>query len=421
MSAMDRTDLSRRAWRARTTARGAARRATTTGRRLTLGIGAALGMIVVALIGHAVLGRLGDPFALLVALPPMAHALAAFGLRDLLARRIATIRTGERRLVAAYGLWLATSALLTLDVAAVAAGSVAMAIGRDHGERRWQLGAAVVGSNVGSLLFPFSNLTNLVLVAGSGIGLAAYLGAAVPAQIAAAVAGGALLVVRFTGDQDADRDDGPAVEDPPIRYGPARGDRSEPVDHASILAACLAAAVAAVAVASGLAGGSMVWPFLAGSAILVGWAIAIGRLEPEGVVRTMPVGAFAVIVVAGLLAGPIGAAAALLPRPTDAGPLTLAVVALTGGVLAALVNNLPAAAFGAAWLGVASPALIVAYLVGTNFGSIATPHGSVATILARSSARLRGRDTGIRVYLGSAWRYAAVTGVAAIAALAAIR
>ena len=418
---MDRSDLGRRAWRARTSARGAASRAGATSRRAALGVAVAAALIVLALVGHAVLGRLGDPFALLVALPPIAHALAAFGLRDVLARRIATIRTGERRLAGAYVLWLATSALLTLDVAAVAAGSVAMAIGRDHGERRWQLGAAVLGSNVGSLLFPFSNLTNLLLVAGSGIGLAAYLGAALPAQIAAAVAGGGLLIARFLGDQDADRDDSPAVDDPPIRYSPARGDRPGAVDEASLLVASVAGAVAVVAVASGLLGGSMVWPFLAGSAILAGWAIAIGRLEPAVLVRAAPRGAFAVIVVAGLLAGPIASLAGSLPRPADAGLVTLVLVAVVGGVLAALVNNLPAAAFGAAWLGVASPALIVAYLVGTNVGSIATPHGSVATILARSSARLRGRQAAIRPYLANAWRYALVSGLAAILALAATR
>lgn len=418
---MDRTDLGRRAWRARASARGTAARARATGRRIATGIAAGIVLIVLALLGHAFLGRLGDPFALLVALPPLAHALASFGLRDLLARRIAAIRTGERRLVAAYALWLGTSALLTLDVAAVAAGSVAMAIGRDHGERRWQLGAAVVGSNVGSLLFPFSNLTNLVLVAGSGIGLGAWLGAALPAQIAAAVAGGGLLLVRFLADQDADRDESPAVEDLPIRYGPARGASGAPADQAPVVAASLAGAVAAVAVVSGLLGGSMVWPFVAGSAILVGWAVATGRLDPAPLVRRAPLGAFAVLLAAAVLAGPIASIAGALPRPADSGPLTLVLVALVGGVLAALINNLPAAAFGAAWLGVASPVLIVAYLVGTNFGAVATPHGSVATILARSTARLRGRDAGIRPYLQNAWRYAAVTGIAAIVALAAIR
>lgn len=418
---MNRTDLGRRAWRARSSARGTALRARATGGRLALGVATAAGLIVVALAGHAFLGRLGDPFALLVALPPLARALASFGLRDILARRIAAVRTGERRLLAGYALWLGTSALLTLDVAAVAAGSVAMAIGRDHGERRWQLGAAVVGSNVGSLLFPFSNLTNLVLVAGSGISLGAWLVAAIPAQIAAGIAGGALLLLRFFADQDADRDEGPAIEEPPIRYAPARGDPRMPGDQATIVAASLAGAVAVVAVVSGLLGGSMVWPFVAGAAVLTGWAVASGRLEPAPLVRRAPLGSFAVLVVAAVLAGPIAWLASLLPGPVDSGPVTLAVVALVGGVLAALVNNLPAAVFGAAWLGVASPVLVVAYLVGTNFGSVATPHGSVATTLARSTSRMRGRDAGIRPYLLNAWRYAAVTGVAAIVALAAIR
>ena len=418
---MERSDLGRRAWQVRRRASVAASRVGARGRRIAIAIAVAVGLIVVALLGHAVLGRLGDPFALLVALPPLAHALAAFGLRDVLARRIAAVRTGERRLLAAYGLWLGTSAVLTLDVAAVAAGSVAMAIGRDHGERRWQLGAAVVGSNVGSLLFPFSNLTNLVLVAGSGIGLAAYLGAAVPAQLAAAVAGGALLLARFVREQDDDRDEGPAPDDPPLRYAPARGVGGGRIDHASLLGASLAGAVAVVSVVSGLTGGSMVWPFVAGAAILVGWSIAVGRLDPAVLRRTAPVGAFAVVVVAGLLAGPIAGVAGFVPRPHDTAALTLVGVAGLGAILAALVNNLPAAAFGAAWLGVASPVLIVAYLVGTNLGSIATPHGSVATMLARSPARFRGHETGIRAYLAGAWRYATATGVAALIALAVIR
>jgi arsenical pump membrane protein len=417
------SDVARRAWLARRRAAAVGVR----GRRLAVAGVVSAGLVLVALLGHAVLGRLGDPFVLLVALPPLAHALAAFGLRDLLARRIAAIRTGERRLLAAYGTWLGTSALLTVHVAAVAAGSVSMAIGRDHGERRWQLAAAIVGSNVGSLLFPFSNLTNLVLVAGSGIGLSAYLGAAAPALIAAAVAGGALLGVGFVQDQDADRDDGPAADDPPIRYAPARGDRPEPVDQAAILAAAVGVAVSIVSIVSGLTGGSVVWPFLAGSAILVGWSIAVGRLDPAVLRRTAPVGAFGVIVVAGVLVGPLAGVAGFIARPHDASAITLLGVAGVGGVLAASIGGLPAAVLGAAWLGVASPGLILAFLVGTNVGSIATPHGSLAALLVRSSAsasaraRLAGRDLGFRASLAGAWRYAAVTGVAALFALSVIR
>jgi Na+/H+ antiporter NhaD/arsenite permease-like protein len=179
--------------------------------------------------------------------------------------------------------------------------------------------------------------------------------------------------------------------------------------------------VALIAVVSGLTGGSMVLPFVAGAAILVGWAVAAERLDPRALVRSAPTGAFAVVVIAALAAGPIAGLAGILPRPLEASPLTLVAVALAGGGLSALVNNLPAAAFGAAWIGVAPPEVVVAFLVGTNFGSIATPHGSVATILARSAARLRGPDTGLRTYLASAWRYAAATGLAAVAALVLFR
>ncbi|HET9613942.1 MAG TPA: SLC13 family permease [Candidatus Limnocylindrales bacterium] len=387
--------------------------------RLVAGVALASALVIVALAGRTLLGRLGDPFALLIVLPPLAVALAAFGLRDLLARRIAAIRTGERRLLAAYALWLGTSAVLTLDVAAVAAGSVAMAIGRDRGERRWQLGAAVLGANIGSLLFPFSNLTNLVLVAASGMTLATYLAAAAPAQIAAAVAGGVLLVGRFLAEQASDTDSAPADDDPPIRYRPSGG-AARIGDRGSTLAACVAAAAAIVAVLSGLTGGSMVWPFVAGAAILVAWSVGDGRLEPATVLDSTPWRPLLVIVVAAIASGPIASLAGVVPRPHGTDPLSLVVVMIAGGALAATVNNLPAAAFGAAWIGASDPAVVIAWLIGTNFAALVTPHGSVATLLARAAARRHGPTTTVRDYLGNAWRYAAATSIAAVACLAVI-
>jgi hypothetical protein len=44
----------------------------------------------------APLGRLSSPFALLVALPPLALALEAFGWRDRLAGRLSPIRPAQR-------------------------------------------------------------------------------------------------------------------------------------------------------------------------------------------------------------------------------------------------------------------------------------------------------------------------------------
>jgi arsenical pump membrane protein len=414
---MDLADLERRAWRARRVASGTAVRA----RRMALGAGVGMVLVLVAFAGHALLGRLGDPFALLVVLPPLAIGLAAFGFRDVLAIRIAAIRSPEVRLVAAYGLWLVTSAFLTLGVAASASGSVAMAVGRDREERRWQLGAAILGSNVGSLLFPFSNLTNLVVVAGSGIGLAAYLGASVPAQLAAAVACGALLLVRFAEAREAEGDRVPAADDPPIRYQPARRDAAWTQDRSATFAAGIAVAVAVTALVSGFTGGSMVWPFVAGAAILVAWAVGSGRVQPRRIVDAAPLVPLAILIVAALAAGPIAAVAGVLPRPHVADPVTLVAVTLAGGALAAAIDHLPAAAFGAVWLSGAPVPVIVAWLVGTNLAPLATPHGSVATVLARAAARRHRPASSIGDYLGTAWRYAAVASVAAIASLMLVR
>ena len=60
---------------------------------------------------------------------------------------------------------------------------------------------------------------------------------------------------------------------------------------------------------------------------------------------------------------------------------------------------------------------VVAFLVGANFVAIATPHGSLATILCRRLAAQGGIELGLRTYLGTAWRYATVAGIQALVAL----
>jgi hypothetical protein len=81
--------------------------------------------------------------------------------------------------------------------------------------------------------------------------------------------------------------------------------------------------------------------------------------------------------------------AALLPvaplRPGATGTLpALLLVALACAGLAALVNNLPASAVVATSL-VAGPGAFAA-LVGLSVGALATPHGSVATLIASDLA-----------------------------------
>lgn len=374
--------------------------------------------VAVILIGApalaAPLGRLSSPFALLLVLPPLALALEAFGWRDRLARPLARIRRPLARLLTTYAGWLLTSSLLTLDVAAVAAASVGIAVATDHEEeRRWQLGGAILGANVGSLVLPFSNLTNLVLVSATGIGFAAYVALAAGPALAAAVAVGLLFAVRARRAlPDPAEMPEPAVDSLP----PALPRVADATGRAAGAVAVLGAVGAIVA---GLQGGDVAVPFAVSGGILAGVAVAGGRLDVHAVARSVPLAGLAVIAVAAIASEPIGIAAGLLPRPdASMGGLLLALV--VGGGLAALANNLPAAAFGAVWLVGGHPATVVAYLLGTNVFALATPHGSVATILARAIGHRHGVRTPATRYLRTAWAYAAAGAVAGILALAVV-
>lgn len=376
--------------------------------------GAAVAAILIsAPLMAAPLGRLSSPFALLVTLPPLALALEAFGWRDQLAGRLARTRRPLVRLLSAYAVWLLTSTLLTLDVAAVAAASVGIAVAGNHDEeRRWQLGGAILGANVGSLLLPFSNLTNLVLVSATGIGLGAYVGLAFWPQLAAALAVGLLLAVRARRHLVGRAGDGDTLQEVTSGDG-----RSRTADDAAGLAGGVAVVGALAAVAVGLAGGDMAVPFAISAGLLAGAAVATGRLDVRALVRSVPLAGLIIIGIAAAASGPIDLAAGLVPRPdASLGGLLLAVA--VGTVLAAVANNLPAAAFGAVWLARAHPASIIAFLIGTNVGALATPHGSVATILSQAVGRRHGVTTPTRAYLRSAWRYASVGAIAGILALA---
>lgn len=359
------------------------------------------------------LGRLSSPFAMLLVLPPLALALEAFGWRDRLASQLRTVRRPLPRLLLSYAVWLATSSLLTLDVAAVAAASVGIAVaGERRAERRWQLGGAILGANVGSLLFPFSNLTNLVLVGATGVGFAAYTAVAAGPALASALVVGLLLAARARGAL--------AVPTPPAGPdGNPCGAATGSLDGRALAAGGVALLGAIAAVVAGLAGADIAVPFAASGGILAGAAVADGRLGVRMLARSIPLTGLGVVALAAVASGPMGTAAAWLPRP-DATAVGLLLTVIVGGVLAAAANNLPAAAFGAVWLVRAHPASLVAYLLGTNVVALATPHGSVATILSRDVGRRHGVATSTRRHLRAAWLYGAAGAAAGLLALALI-
>ncbi len=379
-------------------------------------------VVLAALLTEPLLGTLGPAFALLLVLPPLAVGLSAMGWRDRAAALLLDGPTPRTRVVRAYLAWLITSAFLTLDVAAVGAASVASASPRERpDERRIQFRAAVVGANTGSLLFPFSNLTNLVLVAHVGIPFATYVAAAAVPQVAAAVVGGALLasaasnVVGSPFEPEGNLD---AAQ----RAQAERPSASDPASAApglglvSVVAGLAVVVGSAVAVVFGFAGLDVVLPFTIATAVVVALAVASRRATPLELARSLPLSGLAVVAIAALLAAPLRQAADSVPAP-GSGPVAMLVVAIVGAALATTINNLPAAAVGAFWLVGAAPGTVVAYLVGTNIAALLTPHGSVATMLVRSVAAAAGEPVSARRYLRTAWRFAIPPTVAALIVL----
>jgi arsenical pump membrane protein len=358
------------------------------------------------------LGPLGPTMLLVLVLPPIAHALDRLGWAEIIATRIAGPRPGPARVLVAYGTWLVISALLTLDVAAVVATPVGLAVAR-----RWRvgervhLGAAILGSNVGSLLFPFSNLTNLLLVAGTGLTFTTYVATAALPQVLAAAAVGSLLVLRIRRSRALH---GVSADVPvEVEPGDVDADVHRP-DRASLGAGAVAAIGAVLAVVVGVAGGDVSLVFLVVAAACALIAMLDGATQPRPLVASIPVSGVVVVLAAAILRQPMIDVAAGLPRIEEALPpaAALPLIAVAGGLLAAAFNNLPAAAFGSIWLVGASPEAIVAFLLGVNILNLLTPHGSLATILGRNLARAAGAHLPVAVYLRTAWPYA-IAGTAA--------
>lgn len=372
--------------------------------------GLALGAALLAMpFVAAPLGHLASPFALLVVLPVFARALEAFGWSRAAGSALRRFRAPMARLLAAYLVWLATSALLTLDVAATAGATVGIDVaGPDERAQRWHMGAAILGSNVGSLLLPFSNLTNLVVVGATGIGLGAYVAAVWLPQVGAALAVGLLLAVRAHRSGDVTMPDA----------DPRRAAGAPAEDGPSVIAGLIAIGSAVGSIMAGLAGLDMAVPFAIGAALLAGSAVARRAVVARDVVRGLPIAALAVVGLAAVIGEPLATGASFVPRPPD-DVLGLAIALALGGLLAATFNNLPAAAFGAAWLAHSPAPIIVAYLVGTNIAALATPHGSAATMLVRSIASRREVPLPARGHVRTAWRYALTGSVTAGGLLAA--
>ena len=323
--------------------------------------------------------------------------LAAESERCGLADRLADLlgRAGGGRPGQLYAAVCGATALLTalvsLDGAVVVMLPALRALERRGVALRPLLAGTIAVANAFSMTLPQGNPANLVVMSGLGLSPGAYLRAmVVPGLLATALAATAVALGNRSSSTPA-----PAAE--------PRG----PLTPSERRALAGLAVAAAGELAAPFVGIAPWWPLCAAALVA---RLAAGR-------RAAPVRVpWRICVTVTLTAGALAAAAAAIGVTRlrlPAGPLAVIAVALAVGALAAVVNNLPA---GAALGGLVAGPAGYAAVVGLSAGSLATRHGSVATLLALDGAGPAGQDA----RRGYVRRWLPVAAAATVAAAAAV-
>lgn len=295
---------------------------------------------------------------------------------------------------------LISTIFLSLDTTAILVTPLAIALALRGGVSIWPVALAVIWiANIGSLLLPVSNLTNL-LAAGSGVfdGSSAYLAAAWrPALVAVVVAVAASWIAyRWSARGRGGAELVSAPADPAPTAIDRRRLRASLITLGVLLpllvtpfpywiSATVAAAI--LVVVSGRAGGTATT-----QRPVIRWAALIPWSSLAFVTVLSAVAAIAHI------AGALDAIAAALSSRQDSTPGLLAIAGI-GAVTSNVINNIPA--FLALEHGVDTAGGMLALLVGVNAGPIVSPWASLATLLWHDQLRRAGAAVSWRSFIAA--------------------
>jgi arsenical pump membrane protein len=318
----------------------------------------------------------------------------------------------------------ATTAVLNLDTSVAFLTPILVLAARRRGAREEPfLYGAVFMSNSASLLLPGSNLTNLLVLAGSAVNGAAFAARMAPAWLAAIVVTAAFLLTRLSRPVRPRPADPPARSpatgrppaDPSDRPGAAAGRRPSPGsrpgggDRLGWSLGAVATVAAAVIV---VAAPSPAVPVLALGAGAVAVRLRARRLTVGAIAEAMGpaalAGVYGIAVGLGAVATKWGAPARLVAR---SGPEAAAAV---GTVAAVALNNLPAAVL----LAPHRPAHPEGLLLGLNLGPNLAVTGSLSALLWYQAARRVGARPSARTYSRLGVVLVPLSITAALAALA---
>ncbi len=313
-----------------------------------------------------------------------------------------------------FVLGAATTAFLSLDTTAVILTPIVLSfVGRLKLTSRPFLLACAFVANTGSLLLPVSNLTNLLFVSAFHWSFGRFVLTMALPQTAALLANFWLFRRLFASDLPGrfDEHDLPeareVIPDLPYFRGAVTVLGLVPVGY--FIGSLRHVPPYAVA--------------LAGCAVLMGWGIWRKQVG-FGLIRTIswPIFPFVIglfVVVQGVENLGLAALAAQGLASAGHSPLALVLASAFGaGIGANVVNNIPMALLSISALHQgAAPAAQYGALLGCDLGPNLTVAGSLATMLAITSARKQGEDVGARDFFGTGLRVTPLILLAASLAL----
>ncbi|MEV0005478.1 SLC13 family permease [Micromonospora sp. NPDC050980] len=356
---------------------------------------------------EATLRRIAPILVFLGTVVVLAELTAVAGVFDALAARVAISARGSFRALfwLCVGFASVTTIALNLDTTAVLLTPVMIALARTLGVPATPLAMTTVWlANTASLLLPVSNLTNILASDRIGLDPVPWAARMWWAQVVAVAVTMLLLWRWYWRPARA----GAEQFVPPPPYVPA--DR---LLHRTALAACL------LFVAGVLAGVEIgVASAVAAAILLAGFAVrARHRLRPALVPWRLLVfvtGLFLVVQTVGRHGLDTVMGALIGSDPGMQGALRAGAV---GALFSNVVNNLPAYVAGEAVIAADRHTQLLALLVGTNVGPLATPWASLATLIWYERCRAAGLAVPLGRFVATSAALAALATTVTVAAL----
>lgn len=343
-------------------------------------------------------GQTSDVLVFLAAMMLVTGVVERAGVIEVVAERIAAVCGGSIRslYVAMILLAAVVTATMSLDITIILMTPILFAVTRRRGiDPIPFLFACAFVANIGSLILPVSNLTNLLLVNRLDMQFADFVQVMWLPNTVALATTLIMFLWLFRRQLSVEK-----LTDPLVRTVPGVASESWRRSVGAVLVAVILGLMVA-----GFSEQPIWIPAAVGAVVLVLASIITRRITLEDVVRDLSLSLFVFVIAMTMLVEAINAHILTNVSTPVPGSLSsqIAVGVLMSAAASNVINNVPATVIAGELLSSvpSGPREVMAYaaLVGANIGPALTTYGSLATMLWLSLIRKRGTQVSTGMYM----------------------